>query len=131
MMTDPISDFLIQIKNGYLARKANLIIPYSKIKEELANLLVKEGYLGKVEIQKAEKLKKNIQISLVYKGKQPKLTDVVRVSKISRRVYVSKEEIPQVLGGLGITIISTPLGLMTGQEARKRGVGGEIVCKIW
>lgn len=131
MMTDPISDFLIQIKNGYLARKVNLVIPYSKMKGELAKLLVKEGYLGKVEIQKQGKVKKGIQVSLVYKGKDPRLTDVVRVSKIARRVYVSKERIPQVLGGLGVTIVSTPFGLMTEKEARKKGSGGEIICKIW
>lgn len=131
MLTDPISDFLIQIKNGYMARKECVVIPYSKIKEELANLLSKKGYLGKVQVRQISKVKRDLAIDLTYVGKQPKLTDVVRVSKISRRVYAKKGEIPKVLSGLGIAIISTSSGLMAGSEARKKGLGGEIICKVW
>ena len=131
MLTDPISDFLIQIKNGYMARKENVVIPYSKIKEELANLLSKKGYLGKVQVRQKSKIMRDLAIYLIYEGRQPKLTDVVRVSKISRRVYVKKGKILKVLSGLGISIISTSSGLMVGSEARKKGLGGEIICKVW
>ncbi len=131
MLTDPISDFLIQIKNGYMARKENVVIPYSKIKEELANLLSKKGYLGKVQVRQKSKIMRDLAIDLIYEGKQPKLTDVVRVSKISRRVYVKKGKILKVLSGLGISVISTSSGLMVGSEARKKDLGGEIICKVW
>lgn len=131
MLTDPISDLLTQIRNGYMARKANVVVPYSGMKDRLAHLLSKEGYLGKVQIQNVDKIKKNLVINLLYPGKQPKLTNLVRVSKITRRDYVKKNKIPKVLGGLGITVVSTANGLMTGNEARKKGLGGEIICKVW
>lgn len=131
MLTDPISDFLTQIKNGYMARKGSVVVSYSKAKEGIARLLSKEGYLGKVEVKTLGKVKKELLVNLLYKGKEPKLTDVVRVSKISRRTYAKKNKIPKVLGGLGITIITTSSGLMTGAEARKKRLGGEIICKIW
>ena len=131
MMTDPIADFLIQIKNGYMARKENVVVPYSKLKDELAKLLLKEGYLGKVQVQHKDKVIKSLSVDLVYRGKEPRLTDVVRVSKIARRIYTKKNKIPKVLGGLGITVISTSLGLMTDSQARKNKLGGEIICKVW
>ncbi|MBI3380035.1 30S ribosomal protein S8 [Candidatus Gottesmanbacteria bacterium] len=131
MLTDPISDLLIQIKNGYMARKKNVVVTHSNIKNEIAHLLSKEGYVGKVEVKNVGKVKKNISIDLVYIGKEPRLTDVVRVSKIARRIYAKKGTIPRVLSGLGMTILSTSSGLMTGKEARKKGLGGEIVCKVW
>lgn len=130
-MSDPISDLLTQIRNGYMARKASIVVPYSGMKERLADLLSKEGYLGKIQIQNIDKIKRNLVINLLYPGKQPKLTDIVRVSKITRREYVKKNKIPKVLGGLGITVVSTASGLMTGNEARKKGLGGEIICKVW
>lgn len=131
MMTDPISDLLAQVKNGYMARKSLVVVSHSKLKTELAKLLSREGYLGKVQIQSNGKVKKNISVELVYKDKQPKLTDILRVSKISRRIYVKKNAIPKVLSGLGISIISTPNGLMTDSEAKKKRIGGEIICKLW
>lgn len=130
-MTYPIADFLIQIKNGYLARKNKIILPHSRMKEALADLLKKEGYLKKVEVKKVTEAKKNLELELVYQNKQPKLKEVKIVSKPGRRYYIKKGEIPRVLGGLGIAIISTPMGLTTGNEAKKRGLGGELICKIW
>ena len=131
-MTDPISDFLIQIKNGYLARKEKIEVPFSKNKEALGKLLVKEGYLGKVTVKKEEgSIKKYLAIDLLYIGKKPKLTEIVRLSKPSVRIYVKGKQIPKVLGGLGMIIISTPKGFLTGREARKIGVGGELICKLW
>lgn len=131
MMTDTISDLLIQIKNGYMARREKIIVPYSKLKEELVKLLAKEGYLGKIQVNDDGKVKKLLMINLCYEGKKPKLTEVVRVSKISRRIYVKKDKVPKVLGGMGITILSNSSGLMTDKDARKKGLGGEIVCKVW
>lgn len=132
MMTDPISDFLIQIKNGYLARKEKIEVPYSKNKEALGKLLVKESYLGKVTVKKEEgSIKKYLIIELLYIGKKPKLTEIVRLSKPSVRIYVKGKQIPKVLGGLGMIIISTPKGFLTGRQAKKDGVGGELICKLW
>lgn len=131
MLTDPISDFLIQIKNGYMARKKNIVVSFSKLKENLAKLLVKEGYLGKVEVKNEQEVKKWLKLELVYEGKKPRLTEVVRVSKISRRIYAKKNSLPKVLRGKGITIISSSSGLMTDRQARKKGLGGEVICKVW
>lgn len=130
-MTDPIADFLIQIKNGYLARKNKIVLPHSRMKEALANLLKKEGYLKTVGVKKVTEAKKNLELELVYQNKQPRLKELKIVSSPGRRYYIKKGEIPRVLGGLGIAIISTPMGLITGNEARKRGHGGELICKIW
>lgn len=129
MLNDPLGDALAQIKNGYMARKKSISIPYSRTKEELIRLLVKIGFIEVVEV--SNKNKKLINITLKYKGKEPVITNVVRVSKPGLRVYVNKDSIPSVLGGLGITIISTPEGLMVGNQAKKRKIGGELICKIW
>lgn len=130
MTNDPIADLLIQIKNGYMARKEKVIIPHSQIKESLAKLLQRTGYVGKVEVVK-DGIFKSISVELSYNGKKPKLIGVVRESKPGRRVYVAKGEIPRVLGGMGVAIISTAEGLLTDKEARKKKIGGELLCKIW
>ena len=130
-MIDPISDLLIQIKNGYLARLKEINLSHSKNKEALAKLLARKNLVGKVEISKDAKSKPQLKIELLYSNKKPKFTEVLRVSKPSRRVYVSKSEIPRVVGGRGISVISTPQGLMSDDEARKKGIGGELICKIW
>jgi len=133
MLTDSISDLLIRIKNGYLARQKRVTIPYSRIKEELSKLLVRNGYLEKYEVEKLgeRKARKEILVYLRYEEKSPALNDVKRISKPSLRIYTRKNKIPRVLGGLGIAIISTPQGLLTDGEARKAGLGGEVICKIW
>ncbi len=129
---DLIADFLIRIKNGYLARKKEVVVPYSKLNENLAKILVKEGYLENSQVPSSDiKSKKELVVTLKYEGKKPVLTDVVRLSKPGLRVYLKKAKIPLVLGGLGTMIISTPHGLMTGKEARAKGLGGEAVCKLW
>lgn len=130
-MTDPISDFFIRIKNGYLAGKKKVNVQHSKQKEFLANILVKSGYLAKVEIKVKEKEKKDLEMDLLYKDNKAKVTNVVMVSTPGKRVYVKRNKIPKVLGGLGISIISTPQGFMTDREARKKNLGGELFCKIW
>lgn len=130
-MTDPIADFLTQIKNGYRAEKKKVTIPFSKLKEALASVLTKKGYIGQTEIAKEGKTKKNLVVSLIYDNKKPKVTEIVRVSKPGKRVYVKKSKIFKVLGGMGSFVISTPAGLLTDEEAKKKGVGGEVICKIW
>jgi len=129
MVNDSIGDLLIRIKNGYLARHKTLSIPYFKLGEKLANILVKEGYIEDVKIEGVKK--KELLIKLKYDKKTPALTNLKRVSKPGLRIYVRKNNIPRVLGGLGITILSTSKGLITGKEAKKKGLGGEILCKVW
>ena len=132
MLSDPIADFLARLKNGYLAKKRQIFVPYSKIKENLAKILVEEGYLTNSKKQKAKSKKQDeLVLTLKYEGKKPALTDIQRVSKPGLRIYVGKTKIPKVLGGLGIAIVSTPRGLMTDKEARKKWLGGEVICKIW
>lgn len=129
-MTDPIANFFIQIKNGYMAEKEQVVAPFSKMKYELAKLLAKDNYIQGVKIE-TEDSKKYLKIQLKYKGKVPAFSEIVRISKPGRRVYVKKNEIPQVLGGLGITVLSTPEGIVDGKEAKKKGLGGELLCKLW
>jgi len=129
MVSDSIADLLIRIKNGYLARKKSVLVPYFKLGEKLLKILTKEGFIGEFKIESSSG--KNLLINLKYDKKIPLLTDVTRVSKPGLRIYVSKGRIPRVLGGIGIVIISTPKGLMTGREAKKQGLGGELLCKVW
>lgn len=132
MMTDPIADFLIQIKNGYMAQKESVSLPHSGIKEQIAHLLTKEGYLTDVKIvSKADSALKDLVVQLRYVDRQPRIQEVIRVSKPGRRTYVVAQNIPNVLNGLGLVILSTSQGIMTGKEARNKGVGGEVLCKIW
>lgn len=131
MMTDPISDLIIQIKNGYMAKNEKIEVPYSKLKEMLVSLMSKEGYLGKIKVNEDKAGRKTLEVNLAYLGKSPKMTYISRMSKISRRMYAGKKSIPKVLGGKGIMIVSTPQGLMIDNEARKKGLGGELICKIY
>jgi len=129
VVNDPIGDMLIRVKNGYLARKEVVEVPYSKIKEEIAKLLVKEGYFKKFKI---ENLKfKILKLELKYEGKRPALEGVKRISKPGVRIYAKAGEIPKVKYGFGITVVSTPKGIMTDKEARKNNLGGEIICQVW
>lgn len=135
-MTDPIADLLIRIKNGYQARKKIVLVPYSKIKENICLLLVKEGFLEKLKIQKArlpagQAKFKTLELTLKYKHKQPVINEIRIISKQSLRIYKKATEIPKVKMGYGITIVSTPAGLMTDFEARKKNLGGEIICQVW
>ena len=130
-MTDPIADLLTHIKNSYMAGKKQVTVSHSKMREAMVNLLSRHGYLGKVGIEKKDKIKKTIIAELVYRNKEPRITQVQKISTPGKKVYVGKSEIPRVLGGLGIAVISSPLGLLTDREARKKGVGGEFICKIW
>lgn len=121
---------LIMIKNAGLAGHESVSVPFSKINFEIAKILAKEGFVGQI-FKRGRKIKKYIEINLLYEDKKPKISDVKRVSKSQKRVYVSVKEIWPVKQGYGISIISTNKGLMTGKEARKNNVGGEYICEVW
>jgi small subunit ribosomal protein S8 len=130
MVNDPIGDMIIQIKNAKMAGNKVIEIPYSQMKQNVANIMQKAGYL--VSVEKTGNAPQNkLKIELKYHGNDPVLTDVKRKSKPGLRVYVGKNMIPNVIGGMGIAILSTPLGIMTGYEAKKHGVGGELLCEVW
>jgi len=128
MMTDPIADMLIRIKNASRAGRAELGVPHSRVKFEIAKILEREGYLNSVSI---DETKRDMTLGVNYEGKRPLLRDVHRLSKPGRRLYVGWQDIPRVMSGLGITLISTSQGIMTGGEARKRKLGGELLCEVY
>lgn len=132
MVNDNIGDLMIRIKNGYLARKETVVLSYSKVGVSISKLLVDAGYLVKVDVQDAPKGNfKQLVATLKYDGRQPALTDVKRVSKPGLRVYKNSKSLPRVLNGLGIAVISTPKGVMTDHQARKLGLGGEVMALVW
>ncbi len=131
-MTDPIADMLTRIRNAVRARHPRVDIPHSRLKEGLANILKKEGFVDAVAVMRPREGFPVIRVALRYSVEgEPLLSGLTRVSRPGRRVYCSKNEIPQVLGGLGVAVLSTSRGLMSGDECRKAGVGGEILCNIW
>jgi len=131
MMTDPIADMLVRIKNAIMAKHKEVRIPHSKMKEKIAKILKEEGFINDYEIV-GEIPKKEIVIKFkVLPGGKNAITDLKRISKPGRRIYASKDEIPWVMNGLGIAIISTSKGLMTDREARKNKIGGEVICYVW
>ena len=130
-MTDFIADMLTRIRNGHLARKEQVVLPYSKIKEAIAKIMVKAGYLEKSERQKTKDKRQNLELTLKYDGKDPAITEIRRVSKPSVKVYQKAKQLRSVNTGLGIKIVSTSAGLMTGREARKKNLGGEVICEMW
>ncbi len=129
-LTDPISDFLTRLKNASRARKETFTAPYSRIKAELARILAEEGYIWNYEV-KTEGGKAEIHVKNKFDGRTPALTDLRRVSKPGRRQYIGSAEIPKVVKGFGISILSTPKGLMTGAKARRENVGGELLAQVW
>jgi len=131
MISDPIADMLTRIRNGYLVRKKTVEVPYSQIKEEMAKILMKEKFLAKTEVQGEKPAEKKIVCQLKYEGKKPALTDIKRISKPGLRFYAKANKIPPVRLGFGISIVSTPAGLMTDREARKKNLGGEVICQVW
>jgi small subunit ribosomal protein S8 len=131
-ITDPIADMLTRIRNAIMARHDSVLIPASKTKISIADILKQEGFITDYEVVKGNTPQRVIKIQLKYMGKkEPVLTGLKRVSKPGLRVYVGKGEIPRIYEGMGITILSTPLGVMTGRQAWRKGVGGEVLCYIW
>jgi small subunit ribosomal protein S8 len=135
-VNDPIADMLTRIRNGAMAGQSVVAMPNSKIKVEIARILKEEGFVEGYEVVDGEKVFiKTLRIKLKYVGERrqrtPVITGLERVSRPGRRVYTQKSDIPWVLAGMGIAILSTPKGVMTGQRARQLGVGGELLCKVW
>jgi len=131
MTTDPIADMLTRIRNGVRAKHPRVDLPSSKLKVEIARILKDEGYLTNFKVVE-EKGKKTLRVFLRYTpDRRGVITDLKRVSRPGSRRYVGKTDIRAVVGGMGIAILSTPRGLMTGHAARKQGVGGELLCEVW
>jgi len=129
-MTDPITDMLNQIRNAQAVGKQEVLIPFSKLKNEIANLLAQEGFI--TEVKKVAKGKNKImKIALKYDNGIPAIEGAKRVSKPGQRIYVKSNEIRKVRGGFGVAVISTPKGLMTNNQARKAKLGGEILLEVW
>jgi small subunit ribosomal protein S8 len=135
-VNDPIADMLTRIRNSVMMGQAMVAMPNSKIKAEIARILKEEGFIESFEMADGEKPGQNmLRLRLKYVGERrertPVITGLERISRPGRRVYTHKTDIPWVLAGMGIAILSTPKGVMTGQRARQLGVGGEILCKVW
>lgn len=131
MITDPIADMLARIRNGLRAKHQKVEMPASKLKMEIARVLKEEGFIASFKVSEEEK-KKTMRIYLKYgPSKESVITGMRRVSRPGCRVYVRREEIKPVWGGLGVSILTTPRGVMTGRGARRTGTGGEVLCEIW
>jgi small subunit ribosomal protein S8 len=136
ILTDPIADMLTRIRNAASVGQSLVAMPHSTVKVEIAKILKEEGYLESFEVADGERpAQKTLRVKIKYVGerrdRRAVLTNLQRVSRPGRRVYTKKQDIPWVLSGMGIAIISTPKGIMTGQRARQLNVGGEILCKVW
>ena len=130
-LTDPVADFLTRLRNAHKARHQKMDVPASKLKLEIARILKEEGYVSNFKATEEEG-HKVIRIYLKYgNNNEAVISNVARVSRPGCRVYVRRTEIPRVLGGMGINILTTPRGVMTGRQARKEGLGGEVLCEIW
>ena len=135
-VNDPIADMLTRVRNSVMTGQSLVAMPSSKIKVEIARILKEEGYIEAFEVVDSEiPASKTLRMRLKYVGerrqRRPVITGLERISRPGRRIYSGKTEIPWVLSGLGVAILSTPKGVMTGQRARQLGVGGEILCKVW
>ncbi len=128
-MTDPISDLLARLRNANLALVPEVEISHSRMKESIANILKKEGYIADCSVE--GKTAKKLKLKLKYQGRKGVIVGLKRVSKPGLRRYVRATEIPRVLGGMGTAIVSTPRGVMTGVDARKQNLGGELICYVW
>jgi small subunit ribosomal protein S8 len=131
MTSDPIADMLTRVRNALRSRHPKVDVPASRLKTEIARILKEEGYILNFKLAE-EGPRKSIRIYLKYTpANSPVISHLERVSRPGCRVYVGSEDIPRVLGGLGVNILTTPRGVMTGSSARKEGVGGELLCQIW
>lgn len=130
-MTDPIADMLTRIRNAYLSKKKTVLIPHSKMKEAVLKTLEREGYITGVEIINTDSVQADLKANLKYNAGLPVVSHLERVSKPGRRVYQGFDEIRPTLSGHGLIILSTSQGIMTGKEARKNKVGGEVLCRVW
>ena len=131
MLTDPIADMLTRVRNANLALHDTVVMPGSKLKGEIARVLRDEGYIQDFELREAE-VGTELLVRLKYsRDRRRVISGLDRVSKPGRRVYADRTTIPRVLGGMGIAVLSTSQGVITGHEARRRGIGGEVLCTVW
>ena len=135
MISDPVGEMLTRIRNGLMIGKSSVDVPKSKLKLEIARILKAEGYIEDYQVVDEAPPVSNIRITLKYYGqrreRKPVITNIERVSKPGRRIYSARTDMPRVMSGMGIAIVTTPRGVMTAQEARRQGVGGEILCYVW
>lgn len=129
-LSDPIADFLTRLRNSSRSGKAEIVAPYSRIKEEIARILKQEGYITDYEVDTTGQFRQ-LKIRNKVVNRVPAITGLKRVSRPGLRKYVGSQEIPPVLRGMGITILSTPRGIVTGREARKQNIGGELLAMVW
>lgn len=129
-MTDPIADMLTRIRNASSSKQASVLIPFSKVKRSVLEIIRKEGYIGDIT-EESEGIKKNLRAVLKYEGRMPAIRLIQRESKPGRRVYRKADGIPIVLNGFGFAILSTPKGMMSGKDAKKAKLGGELICTIY
>jgi small subunit ribosomal protein S8 len=130
-MIDPIADMLTRIRNANRALLPDVEIPYSKIKESIANILKREGYIQDFAVEGKSKVIKNIKMRLKYQGKKSVIEGLRRISSPGLRRYVGSTDIPRVRAGMGVAVVSTSEGVMTGNQARKKNIGGEVLCYVW
>jgi small subunit ribosomal protein S8 len=131
MVNDPIADLLTRIRNGIMVRQKQIVVPSSKAKVAVARILKEEGFIRDYEVTR-DVVQPQLRILLKYdRDRHPVITDLQRIRRPGRRVYVKRKEIPWVLSGLGIAVLSTPQGIMTGQRARRLRLGGEVLCYVW
>ena len=128
-MHDPISDLLTRIRNASLARHADVTVPHSRLKESIARLLKDEGYLTDVQVE-GDKVK-TLKLGLKYQGRRNAITGLRQISTPGLRRYVGAGDVPRVLGGMGVAVLSTPKGIVSGLEARRQNVGGELISYVW
>jgi small subunit ribosomal protein S8 len=128
--TDPIADMLTRLRNAAMVNKTEVSMPYSKLKARIAEILKKNGYIAGMRKEEGT-VQGTLVLNINADTTEKAFTALVRVSKPGRRIYAKRDEIPRVLGGRGIVIVSTPAGVMTGYEARAKGLGGELICKVW
>jgi small subunit ribosomal protein S8 len=130
-MTDPIADMLTRLRNAARAHKTEFVVPYSKLKSEIARILEKEGYIAGFELETTPKGRPNLKIRNKFVNRTSAIAGLKRVSKPGLRRYVKADEVPRVLGGMGVAVLSTSRGVLTGREARRQNVGGELLAYIW
>jgi small subunit ribosomal protein S8 len=130
-MTDPIADMLTRLRNAARAHKTEFVVPYSKLKSEIARILEKEGYIAGFELETTPKGRPNLKIRNKFVNKTSAIAGLKRVSKPGLRRYVKADQVPRVLGGMGVAVLSTSRGVLTGHEARRQNVGGELLAYIW
>jgi small subunit ribosomal protein S8 len=131
MTSDPIADMLTRIRNANLALHDEVIMPTSKVRREIARILLEEGYIAEWREESGQPVGKLIIVLKYGQGRERVISGIKRVSKPGRRIYASKDRLPRVLGGLGISILSTSTGMVTASEAAQRGIGGEVLCFVW